>query len=593
MRKGTTVHAQVLDVYTTDLDKKYIIHVTIPGRETKSRTLSEWHDIIEANGDRAEYRGLDEVIVEEINRHELGLTDLGNRFSYRHDQSSKLVSMATQEGNALLFTDTRRKAYIRLKMEKRWRTLDLDDTSFQEWLSSEFFKAEKRAPGSEALRSAIGILKGKAKFEGETHALSLRVAEYGGAFYYDLNDQDGNVVQITPAGWGIIEEPIPMFRRLAHMLPQVLPVKDAGSGHIDAFLDLLNLFGQDRLMFRTMLITDLVPSIPHMCLFVSGPPGSAKSTFARLEKDIIDPSEIDVLSLPKDERELIRALDRSYLCSFDNLSNIIRDRSDMLCQAITGAAVMTRRLFTDDDDYMRKFRTIVRLNGISSEIREPDLLERTILMELREITGTSRKSEKALWRQFRELKPLVLGEMFDILARAMALKGGLTPRYSPRMADYYEWAEVVAVATGSTQDDFYSLFKAYEDKQKCQAIEQSILGPLLTEIGREGFVGTAAQLLETINHRARDIQLDVRRYGWPLNPADLGRKMSPLIKPLKDEGVFVYRGMTYDRLKRSFPEMVDYRVKQNNYGGSERMLVITNRELKSADKASNSTMEDF
>jgi hypothetical protein len=216
----------------------------------------------------------------------------------------------------------------------------------------------------------------------------------GGADTVELGLRSSNL-KIAETGWIIVNRNLD---KIQHLMLNMLAYSKEREPRLELMqinsivndvLDLTRKRADDR---GVMLITDLVPSMPHMCLFVSGPPGSAKSTFARLEKDIIDPSEVDVMSLPKDERELIRALDRSYLCSFDNLSNILRDRSDMLCQAITGAAVMTRRLFTDDDDYMRKFRTIVRLNGISSEIRESDLLERTILMELREITGASRKS---------------------------------------------------------------------------------------------------------------------------------------------------------------------------------------------------------
>jgi hypothetical protein len=46
----------------------------------------------------------------------------------------------------------------------------------------------------------------------------VRLADYEGSIYLDLCNDDWQAVQITPQGWGIVDDPPIRFRRSRGML---------------------------------------------------------------------------------------------------------------------------------------------------------------------------------------------------------------------------------------------------------------------------------------------------------------------------------------------------------------------------------------
>jgi len=87
-------------------------------------------------------------------------------------------------------------------------------------------------------------------------------------------------------------------------------------------LNCLNVRQEDHLLFMVYIGALLISSIPPAVLVLHGPQGSAKTTLMILLKDILDPSAVGVTTLPRDERELIQALDHSYLAYFDNVGSL-------------------------------------------------------------------------------------------------------------------------------------------------------------------------------------------------------------------------------------------------------------------------------
>ena len=84
-------------------------------------------------------------------------------------------------------------------------------------------------------------------------------------------------------------------------------------------MDYVNIQEKDRLLFMVYVVTLFIPDIPHAVLILHGPQGSTKTTLMIIVKDLIDPSAVGVGTLPRDERELVQALDHSYLNYFDNV----------------------------------------------------------------------------------------------------------------------------------------------------------------------------------------------------------------------------------------------------------------------------------
>lgn len=82
--------------------------------------------------------------------------------------------------------------------------------------------------------------------------------------------------------------------------------------------------------------------------------------------------------------------------ALDNVSVIAPWFSDALCRAVTGDAMPRRRLYTDSDAVILRFRRAIVLNGIDLGAMRGDLADRVLLIELERITKEKRREDKRL-----------------------------------------------------------------------------------------------------------------------------------------------------------------------------------------------------
>jgi hypothetical protein len=135
-------------------------------------------------------------------------------------------------------------------------------------------------------------------------------------------------------------------------------------------------------------------------LAIFGPQGSAKSTLAKILRLIIDPSLIEVASMPNNQKELVQVLSHHSFIFFDNISYMSDEASDTLCKAITGSGFIKRELFENDEDIIYQLKKCIGVNGINLVTTKPDLLDRSILIELERISSSNRKQESELMDEF-------------------------------------------------------------------------------------------------------------------------------------------------------------------------------------------------
>ncbi len=91
----------------------------------------------------------------------------------------------------------------------------------------------------------------------------------------------------------------------------------------------------------------LNPSGPYPILVLQGGPGSAKSTTAKMLKEVIDPNEGLLRRHPESFRDLMVSASNSRVLAFDNLSSISLRLSDGLCQLVTGGDLSVRKHYTN------------------------------------------------------------------------------------------------------------------------------------------------------------------------------------------------------------------------------------------------------
>jgi hypothetical protein len=337
---------------------------------------------------------------------------------------------------------------------------------------------------------SIAALESRAICEGEQIKLNLRIAQLKDYILYDLGE--GRVVKIGQNGWDVVDA-TPLFRRYKHQSKQVEPVRD---GDLWRLFDYLNVSKSQRLETIVMLVSYLIPGIAHPIFHLYGPHGSAKSTLFKIVKSLIDPSIIQVMITPKNKQEVIRVINHHHMPHFDNMSKIDSELSDILCTACTGGGFSKRTLYTDDEDNICNFQSCIGINGINLIISKPDLLDRTMLLQVNRIAKEKRRLERDVLNEFEAVKPMILGGMFDVLSKAMSLHPSVKLKELPRLADFATWGYAIAEALGDGKGNkFIAAYQANVDRQLAEVMQHNSLCLAVTLLmeGEKKWIGTVQE----------------------------------------------------------------------------------------------------
>jgi len=364
-----------------------------------------------------------------------------------------------------LFHDENNDAYAFLKNE----VLLLRSKRLKQWLSRLLYEAIGKAANSETLNNVIGVLEGKAIYDNPAQKLFNRVADTDGVFWYDLGS--GQAVKITDDGWTVVEAPI-IFKRYSHQQTQVIP---KGGGNSWKIFEFLNIDSEHKLLVLVYVISCFIPDIPHPIFHPHGAQGAGKTTLGRVIRRIVDPSNIETLITPRDLSQLVQIVAHHHVCIFDNLSNLSPWMSDILAQACTGGGFSKRQLYTDDEDVIYKVKRCIGLNGINLTISKPDLMDRSILLHLERIDTSKRIEEEKLWEDFEIARPIILGGIFDVIAKAKKGYSDVKLSHLPRMADFAKWGYAIADALGGKGNEFLQSYQKNVERQNEEVIEGNTL----------------------------------------------------------------------------------------------------------------------
>lgn len=465
-------------------------------------------------------------------------------------QANALVEIGRE---AELFHDTSGSAFARLSFDDRAEIWPTTSKRFKGWLRREHFHRHGKAPSSDAVNSACGVLDGIACFDGQEHDLHNRVAEHDGAFYYDLADSRWRAVCVDLSGWRIVARPPILFRRHSHQAVQVEPLRDGNARDILRFL---NVQPDTEVLLLVWLIASFVPGIPHPVPDFHGEKGSGKTLGQRALRRLVDPSVVESLSFPTDVRELVQQLSHHYAPLYDNVDALPAWISDILCRAVTGEGFSKRELYSDDEDVIYSYRRVVMLNGVNVVPQRPDLLDRSILIALDRIPRTQRREERAFWAEFERARPAILGGIFDALSRAMTIHPKLDLPELERMADFTRWGAAISESLGYGADAFLSAYGANLRFQTREAVQGHTVGAaVLALMGERGeWSGTPTELLTALEEAGESASLfkraangKVQARGWPGAPHILSRRLNEVRSNLADLGIEIGAERTNDR----------------------------------------------
>ncbi|AWY06671.1 DNA helicase [Microbacterium phage Zeta1847] len=370
----------------------------------------------------------------------------------------------------------------------------------------------------------------------------LRTFETGDGIVVDLGRDDGRIVHLSADGWevtGARERGAPAFRRTRATEPLPLPQRGGSRETLRKVLGLEPGSREWRLIYG-WLVGSLFEASSRPVLWVSGPQGSGKSTRARMVKSVIDPAlgptgrEGALGAAPTgDERDDTTSAAGQFVPSWDNISSVPTATSDWFCTLVTGAATARRRLYTDGDMYIQR----IRRTGVATSIAmplglRPDALERLVSVELERVPMEERQTEGAVWREFREAHPEVLGALFDDIVGVLRnLEAASRQRIAlPRMADYAEHLIALDLHVGLPPGSHESYSGAYIESVDEAITTRAGDDPLVTALvkltsGRKGYgylwEGTATELRDALaDYRPTDPS-----EWWPSGPAQLAAEV--------------------------------------------------------------------
>ena len=392
-----------------------------------------------------------------------------------------IVDLAT-ENSSLFFKDQYDMPWVRVHKEDHYELIRIIGNKFKRYIGKLYYDSEERVPNAEAINGAASVLQAKAEYDGETIPLSLRVAwdNDSDGIIYDLTDKKWQCVKITKEGWEIIKETsVPLFMRYSQM-PQVEPSRQYEPDILDRFLQLVNLKREeDKILLVVYIGTLFIPEIQHVVLQLHGEQGGAKSMLETFIKELVDPARIKLLSVHKDRMEFIQQIAHNHLVFYDNLKYIPGWLSDEVCRGVTGAGGSKRVLYSDDEDFLYDYRRCFGFNGINLVLTEPDVLDRSITIEQDRINPINRVQEKLMMSKFYELRPQLLGYIFDILVKALQIHPTLKLESLPRMGDFALWGEAISRAMGYRELEFINAYDENTGRQNVETIENSPLGQVI------------------------------------------------------------------------------------------------------------------
>jgi len=482
----------------------------------------------------------------------------GDERGGKQSQATLLVQLA---GDLELFHTPEGEAYAAIPVNGHREVWPLRVKQVRHLLTRRFYEEHDKAPGTQGLQDALGVLTARALFDGETHPVFVRIAAHEDAIYLDLGNAAWEVVRVDATGWDVIAAtdcPV-RFRRPKGALP--LPTPERG-GTLALLRPYVNAADERTWLFVVAwLLASLRARGPYWVLAVAGEQGSAKSTLLRILRALLDPCIAPIRRFPRDARDLMIAATNSLAMMFDNVSGLSDQTADDLCRLATGGGLSTRTLYADDEETIFDATRPIALNGIADLLERDDLSDRALPVLLERIPEEARQSEAALWAAFEHDRPAILGALLDAVSSALRNLPTTHLDRLPRMADPALWVVAAAPALGWAPGAFMAAYSDSRAVTATTALDDSPVARAVLTLLEEHptWQGSASALLAVLNAGQSETERRAdglpKRYagqseterkadGWPKRANTLSgalRRLAPSLRAANADVQFVER----------------------------------------------------
>ena len=451
-------------------------------------------------------------------------------------QRDRLIELGVAAGE--LWHDGEGIAYVSVTVDGHLESFLIRSGRFRKFLGLNFFESNGTATTGQALEDAIRVLEAQAESQGPRREAFVRVGRAGDVVFLDLGDPSWRVVEVSAAGWDIVDRPADgvRFVRPHGLLPLPEPARDGSLEELRPFVTV------DDAEFKLLCgwaVGALRGVGPYCILILGGEQGSGKSFISRMLRELFDPNTAALRRPPRETRDLVVAARHSHILALDNVSGLPEWLSDDLCALAFGGGFSGRQLHTDSDEILFAGARPLIINGLGSPARRADLGDRAVSLFLPTIDEADRRGEAELFGQFQERVPYILGALLDAVAAALKNWDKTVLERSPRMADFARWVQAAEagaalpwecgafeVAYGDNRGDLHRV--VVENDPVAKAVVDLIGG---TEFYEGSMTGLYDALIDVAPSRVAESRL------WPQSPGALSMRLRRVAPALRAVGV--------------------------------------------------------
>lgn len=455
----------------------------------------------------------------------------------------------------------------------------IDSEMFKQYLSGLMFDTYETAVKKDHIGSALLVLQSMANKTPKI-TLSNRIASDGeDGIFIDLTNDKWEAIHVTKDGYSIIPQPT-LFKRYPHQIPLCYP---SMSPDITKLFKYINIgcpgdnerHVNEQLLFLVALISAFISDIPHVGTVIHGGAGKIKSMTQIITRKLIDPSSARYNALPKGKQtSLIQILEQHYYTVFDNMGDLDNEISDSFCRAITGASFQLRKLFTNDEAFLRAFKRVINMNGINIPGENPDLLDRVIVFEAPYVPMKDRKTEKTIYADFERDSPHIFAAILKTLVKAIQIYPTIKLERLPRMADFAMWGCAITEAIGIPHQFFINAYYQNMLNVKGEVVKSRVSGRLIIQLLDEIFENLPSKS-QSVNFLVSDLfsklmteaeYSKIDKKELPPDPTRLSRELNVIASNLPSLGYSMTKKNTNKGTQVTFSKLKETTLDENLEG---------------------------
>ncbi len=444
-------------------------------------------------------------------------------------RAGKLVELT--QGAAKLFHDPAGECFAAFEQEGHWETWSLASRGFSDWLSYRAYRELEFVPSDTAIKAALVTLRGIATHDGDKEEIFLRCAPTGNGYLIDLTNDQWQAVEVLPTGWSVINNPPVNFIRSKTAAPLPTPV----SGNFAKLWKYANVPEEDRTLVLAHILDSWRPDTPYPVLFLTGEQGTGKSSTHKSIRQVSDPNAVPLRAAPKNVEDIFVSAGANHMASFENMSRLSSRMQDAICTLATGGGFAKRKLYTDSDESVIEVKRPVIINGIADVVTRPDLIDRTLHIEMRPLDSFTDEQDFSV--NFERDKAEILGGLLDLFVNVLSRLPSIELYDTMRMIGFTKLGEAVHSVMG-IDESFTELYQRNRSDSLARSMDSSpaalaVQEMMLSRNGKE-WSGTVKELktkLENSYHQEGE--------GWPKSPKGLGEVLRRMAPALRVAGVTV------------------------------------------------------